>query len=98
MSLKPQEVTKPPSIYGHLITNIPQSMRLLIIIAFLTADIFASFEVLSLLGLRAHTLQYATFYTCSYLYTGNFTNVLIVQNVFTSTDSTTKMWYINSQM
>ena len=39
---------------------------------FLTADIFASFGVLPLLHLRAYTLQDATAYTCSYLYSGNF--------------------------
>ena len=37
-------------------------------LAFLTADIFASFGVLPLLHLRAYTLQDATVYTCSYLY------------------------------
>ena len=41
-------------------------------LAFLTADIFASFGVLPLLHLRAYTLQDATVYTCSYLYSGNF--------------------------
>ena len=44
----------------------------LIQLAFLTADIFASFGVLPLLHLRAYTLQDATVYTCSYLYSGNF--------------------------
>ena len=33
----------------------------------------ASFGVLPLSRLRAYTLQDAAFYTCSYLYTGNFT-------------------------
>ena len=42
-------------------------------ISFLTADIFISFGVLPLSRLRAYTLQDATFYTCSCLYTGNFT-------------------------
>ena len=43
-------------------------------LAFLTADIFASFGVLPALShLRVYTLQDALFYTCSYLYTGNFT-------------------------
>ena len=42
------------------------------LLAFLTADIFASFGVLPLLHLRAYTLQDATVYTCSYLYSGNF--------------------------
>ena len=37
------------------------------------ADIFASFGVLPLSRLRANTQQDVTFYTCSYLYTGNFT-------------------------
>ena len=46
--------------------------KLLIQLAFLTADIFASFGVLPLLHLRAYTLQDATVYTCSYLYSGNF--------------------------
>ena len=41
-------------------------------LAFLTADIFASFGVLPLLHLRAYTLQDATVYTCSYLYSANF--------------------------
>ena len=41
-------------------------------LAFLTADIFASFGVLPLLHLRAYTLQDATVYTCSCLYSGNF--------------------------
>ena len=41
-------------------------------LAFLTADIFASFGVLPLLHLRAYTLQDATVYTRSYLYSGNF--------------------------
>ena len=41
-------------------------------LAFLTADIFANFGVLPLLHLRAYTLQDATVYTCSYLYSGNF--------------------------
>ena len=41
-------------------------------LAFLTTDIFASFGVLPLLHLRAYTLQDATVYTCSYLYSGNF--------------------------
>ena len=41
-------------------------------LAFRTADIFASFGVLPLLHLRAYTLQDATVYTCSYLYSGNF--------------------------
>ena len=41
-------------------------------LAFHTADIFASFGVLPLLHLRAYTLQDATVYTCSYLYSGNF--------------------------
>ena len=41
-------------------------------LAFLTADIFASFGVLPLLHLRAYTLQDATVYTCSFLYSGNF--------------------------
>ena len=41
-------------------------------LAFLTADIFASFGILPLLHLRAYTLQDATVYTCSYLYSGNF--------------------------
>ena len=42
------------------------------VLAFLTADIFASFGVLPLLHLRAYTLQDATVYTRSYLYSGNF--------------------------
>ena len=41
-------------------------------LAFLTADIFGSFGVLPLLHPRAYTLQDATVYTCSYLYSGNF--------------------------
>ena len=41
-------------------------------LAFLTTDIFASFGLLPLLHLRACTLQDATVYTCSYLYSGNF--------------------------
>ena len=41
-------------------------------LAFLTTDIFASFGILPLLHLRAYTLQDATVYTCSYLYSGNF--------------------------
>ena len=43
------------------------------LLAFVTADIFASFRVLSLSRLRAYTLQQATFYICSYFYTDNFT-------------------------
>ena len=42
------------------------------VLAFLTADIFASFEVLPLLHLRAYTMQDATVYIRSYLYSGNF--------------------------
>ena len=42
-------------------------------LAFLTADIFATFGALPLSRLRAYTLQDATFYPCSCLYTGNFT-------------------------
>ena len=48
------------------------SEKMLRKLAFLTADIFASFGVLPLLHLRAYTLQDATVYTCSYLYSGNF--------------------------
>ena len=69
-------------------------------LAFLTADIFALFGVLPLSRLRAHILQDATFHTCSYLYTGNFTistvknrysKFLIALNSFTRTDSSPKM-------
>ena len=42
------------------------------LLAFLSTDIFASFGVLPLLHLRAYTLQDATVYTCSNLYSGNF--------------------------
>ena len=42
-------------------------------LAFLKADTLASFGVLPLSRLRAYTQQEATFYTCSYLYTGNST-------------------------
>ena len=42
-------------------------------LAFLTADIFATFGALPLSRLRAYTRQDATFYPCSCLYTGNFT-------------------------
>ena len=37
------------------------------------ADIFASLRVLPLSRFGAYTLQDATFCTCSYSYTGNFT-------------------------
>ena len=69
-------------------------------LAFFTADIFAIFGALPLSRLRAYTLQDATFYTCSYLYTGDLPfqllkvvthNVLIALNSFTRTDSTPKM-------
>ena len=46
--------------------------KIIIQLAFLTTDSFASFGVLPLLHLRAYTLQDATVYTCSYLYSGNF--------------------------
>ena len=42
-------------------------------LAFLTANIFANFGVQPVSHLRAYTLQDATFYTCSYLCSGNFT-------------------------
>ena len=42
-------------------------------LAFLAADIFASFRLLPLSRLRAYTLQDATFYTCSYFCAGNST-------------------------
>ena len=53
-------------------TKFNLNMRLRCQLAFLTTDIFASFGVLPLLHLRAYTLQDATVYTCSYLYSGNF--------------------------
>ena len=53
-------------------TSLPEMLALGTKLAFLTADIFASFGVLPLLHLRAYTLQDATVYTCSYLYSGNF--------------------------
>ena len=68
-------------------------------LAFLTADIFASFGVLPLLHLRAYTLQDATVYTCSYLYSGNFiistvksrySHCFNCLNSLTRTDSTPK--------
>ena len=53
-------------------TSVANLHLLRIELAFLTTDIFASFGVLPLLHLRAYTLQDATVYTCSYLYSGNF--------------------------
>ena len=69
-------------------------------LAFLTADIFASVGVLPLSCLRAYTPQDAIFYTCSYLYIGNFTISTVKSPYshcfnffysFTRTDSTPKM-------
>ena len=53
----------------YIITYITKPTQL----AFLTANIFASFGLLPLSRFRVYTPQDATFYTCSYLYTGNFT-------------------------
>ena len=52
-----------------IVTHDLDTTILTVQLAFLMADIFASFGVLSLSRLRAYTLEDATFYTCSYLYT-----------------------------
>ena len=76
LELNPRE----PRVLGQRVSNILQKNKnhpcdigcIQFKLAFLTADIFASFGVLPLLHLRAYTLQDATVYTCSYLYSGNF--------------------------
>ena len=65
-------------------------------LAFLSADIFAIFGVLPLSRLRAYTLQDATFYTCSYLYTGNFT-ISTVKSRYSQCFNCLKLFYEERQ-
>ena len=65
-------------------------------LAFLTADIFAIFGVLPLSRLRAYTLQDATFYSCSYLYTGHFT-ISTVKSRYSHCFNCLKLFYEDRQ-
>ena len=64
--------------------------------AFLTADIFASCWVLPLSRLRAYTLQDATFYTCSYLYTGDLT-ISTVKSRYSHCFNCLRLFYVDRQ-
>ena len=66
------------------------------LLVFITADIFASYGVLPLSRLRACTLQEATFYTCSYLYTGNFT-ISTVKSRYSHCFNSLKLFYEGRQ-
>ena len=65
-------------------------------LAFLTANIFTLFGVQPLSRLRAHILQDATFHTCSYLYTGNFT-ISTVKSRYSQCFNCLKLFYEDRQ-